>query len=61
MEALLVLIDRIALAKQGDNAFGNVCLSIRMSLCALLLEPFVTCLMNEETAQQSGYTCWSTV
>ena len=35
-----VIIDREALAKQGDNAVGSVCLSVRMFVRALTAEPF---------------------
>ena len=29
----IVIINRVALAKQGDNAIGNVCLSLCLSIC----------------------------
>ncbi len=38
--SLCIIIDWEALAKQGDNALSSVRLSVWMSVCALLLEPF---------------------
>ena len=38
-EAAIIIIS-IALAKQGDNGIGSVCLSVSPLVCTLLLEPF---------------------
>ncbi len=35
-----IFIDRVALAKQGDNVLGSVRPSVCQFVCALLSEPF---------------------
>ncbi len=35
-----LFIDRVAIAKQGDNTLGSIRPSFRSSVCALLFQPF---------------------
>ncbi len=39
-----MIIDRVALAKQGDNALGSVCLSVRPSVCLFVYALIFVCV-----------------